>query len=80
MDEEKINEVCVRHGCIKLKLSKRPSWIDKTGLEGIEYDGFSIKPFWSIDGEREYDREPGQKIDDILKDVINYVIMYRSKH
>lgn len=71
MNEEKVNEICLKHGFTKLKISKIPSWIDKLGLEGIEYNGFEVTPFWSVDGERVYEQATGEKIDRVLEELDN---------
>jgi hypothetical protein len=65
--EEIVNKICTARGMQKMSISTVATWIDKGTQEGIELSLGKLKPFWVINGVRDYNEPTGDKILQTIK-------------
>lgn len=65
--EEQVNKICVSRGMKKMSISTNPTWMDIGNQEGIELVLGKIKPFWNVNGQRDYNEPTSDRILQTIK-------------
>jgi hypothetical protein len=81
MNEQQIETILLKHtqafgkpAFKKLGISRVPCWIDAQKQEGVEFVNGSIKSFWIVDNERNYEEPASALILSVLKEVNSSII------
>lgn len=72
ISEKLIDDICANRSYTKLQISKFPTWISKHKDEGIEYISGSLKAFWIVSGEKNYNEPSSDETKSTIKAIMEY--------